>query len=298
MPIKLEKQQINLIIGIVLALIAIIAVNFYIAGEKARTQREERERLKKYLENQITVLVANKDIEAGSPIEQSMVDAVSMLNKDAENRAVDAFARIEGMVAARNINKGEQITLDKVVYEQGGSNLSSATPKGKRAVTIAVDNIASLAGMLKPGDYVDVIAMIPASVEIVDGKQQVQMAATPLFQNIKVLAVGQSTSPISSPLERYQEGGEKKEPSPFITLALTPEEANIITFVQEQSKIRLTLRSPMDAETTTQVSPATWDTVFKYIIPDYGTPPPPPPARPTVEIYRGDKKEVVPLSDK
>ena len=150
--------------------------------------------------------------------------------------------------------------------------------------------------MLRPGDYVDVLAMIPIPMQTADGKQAAQLVVAPLFQNVLVLAVGRETGTVAKSADRYG-AEEKKESSPLITIALGPKEANLIAYVQEQSKIRLVLRSPADSKIESMM-PTTLDSLLQYILP------PPPqkaepvkePAKEYVEIYRGLNKEMIELS--
>jgi len=209
------------------------------------------------------------------------------------------------MVTISPIAKGEQITLSKLAYPKdvgSGGNLAASTPFGKRAITIAVDNIASLAGMINPGDYVDVIALLPIPAQAPDGSQAVQAATLPLFQNVLVLAVGQNIgSPAAAVKGRYEK--EAKQASPLITIALTPQEINFITFVQEQGKIRLVLRSPADSKVE-PIQVANWQTLFQYLRPEISDSEEEAPqaAVPSpegfVEIYRGMNQEKIPISSK
>jgi pilus assembly protein CpaB len=166
--------------------------------------------------------------------------------------------------------------------------LSTKVPKGKRAITVPVDNISSVGGMIRPGDHVDVMGMVPLPAMTADGKQVTQMTTMPLFQDVLVLAVGQEFTNVP--------GGEKKERvlSPVITLALQPQEANLIAFVQEQGKIRLILRSPEDTQVQPAM-PASWDALLRTVMPQAfqqaGTKEIPKPKK-TVEIYRGLQKEI------
>jgi pilus assembly protein CpaB len=211
------------------------------------------------------------------------------------------------MMAIAPISRGEQITLTKLSYPKESGELADVTPVGKRAITLSVDNIASLAGMIQAGDYVDVITMLPVPVQSPDGKQTTQTAIVPLFQNVLVLAVGQEIGTVSREKGRYEKTEARRETSPLITVALTPQEASLIAFVQEQGKIRFVLRSPTDSQIEV-VQPATWDTLFQYIMPKDKQVADSESAKKEelvsslpvpsyVEIYRGLKKEKVPLTD-
>lgn len=183
---QITKKQLTLIIGIVLGLAAIVMVKVYIDQEKKAEAEKMNEAFTKNQANQATVLVAKRDIAKGAAIEPDMFDAAVMPVKYMQPQAVTSLDRISGMVAVSPIAKGEQITLGKLAYPRdtsSGGNLAASTPLGKRAITVSVDNIASLAGMINPGDYVDMIALVPVPVQTPDGKQAAQMATLPLFQN-------------------------------------------------------------------------------------------------------------------
>ncbi|MCM8795738.1 MAG: Flp pilus assembly protein CpaB [Candidatus Omnitrophica bacterium] len=299
----MQKQRIILIIGIVLALIAVVMVKVYLDQQRQMAQEEARKAFARLQANQTAVLVAKQDIPNGTVLKPEMLEAAIFPNQYVQPQAVTSFDRIAGMITVAPISKGEQITLSKLTQRRevgAGAGLAGVTPVGKRAITISVDNIASLAGMIKPGDYVDVIAMVPVPVETQEGKHATQVAVLPLFQNVMVLAVGQNIGggPV---LSRRYEKEEQKETSPLITLALTPEEANLIAFVSEQGKIRLSLRSPADSQIQ-PLQPASWDTLFQYIMPAESKSKIKEEVKPVVaeaeyvEVYRGLNKEKIPLS--
>ncbi len=302
-----KQRIIILIVAIALALIAVFLVKAYLDQQRQLYLNAAQKEVSKVAEdiqvNQKAVVVAKQNIAAGKVIGPEMLDLRIIPIQQLKANAANSLDKIVGMEAREGIAKGEQITMDKLAISSkkeggfsGSGSLAQFTPVGKRAITVNVDNMAGLAGMLKPGDYVDVLATLPFPSKGPDGKQVTQVATIPLFQNILVLAVGQET------IANIQDGRYKKEETkkggeqaPLITLALTPQEASLIAFAQEQGKIRLVLRSPMDAQLQ-PVQPASWETLFNYIMPEAekniktkaeeG---------PTVEIYRGLNKERVPL---
>jgi len=305
MPIKLQKQQIILIAGVVLAIAAIVMVNTYIEQQRMAAQEQAKKALSNIQANQTAVLVAKQDIPKGAMIESSMLETAIVPNKFVQPNAATSLDRVSDMITLAPISKGEQVTLSKLSHGQakGGGDLAGLTPVGKRAVTISVDNIASLVGMVKPGDYVDVIATVPVPVQGPQGEQGSQMAVLPLFQNTLVLAVGQDTGrvPAQQSGSRYTtKGAGDAAGSGLITLALGPQEASLIAFVQEQGKIRLTLRSPADAQVG-PIQPASWETLFRYIMPAPEMPQgdgdaPVVDDTEYIDVYRGLNKEKMPLS--
>jgi pilus assembly protein CpaB len=314
----MQKQRIILIVGAILAFAVAFLVKVYLDQQRQILQEEASRELAKKQQNQSTALVATQDIPKGALIKPEMLETKIFPLEYIVPQAVTSLDRIAGMIAVAPISKDEQITLSKLAYPRQAGSLAEATPVGKRAITISVDNIASLGGMIKPGDYVDLIAMISVPAQTADGKQVSQIASIPLSQNVLVLAVGQQTGAPPSKggetsryaVEEQESRQQKNELPSLITVALSPQEANFVAFVQEQAKIRLLLRSPADSQTQ-PFTLTNWDALFQYLMPpkkeagkqEQKTELPKPKVEPKpkpieyVEIYRGLKREKVPLSE-
>lgn len=294
----MSKQKMFLIGGIVFGILAVFMLNSYIQQQRQTVEEEAKREVRG---NQTAVLVAKQDLSKGMFIDANMLSSEIVPNQYLQPQAVTSLDRINGMITVAQISKGEQITLNKLAYARQQESLASAIPIGKRAITVNVDNISSLLGMIKPGDYVDVISLVPVPMQTPEGKQVTQVGVIPLFQNVLVLAVGQDTgAPGEGKSGGRSKKEESKEASPLITLALNPQEANIIAFVQEQGKIRLSLRSPGDSQIQL-IQPASWDTVMQYAMPNMIKSAPQetkkvePQAEGYVEVYRGLNKESVPI---
>ncbi len=291
-----------------MAIISDFIVKAYLDEQRQIMEEKAKKTVAKIQTNQAAVLVAKQNIPKGTSMEPGMFEPAIIPNQYLQPQAVTSADRITGMVTIAPIEKGEQITLSKLsqAARVSGGGLAGTTPVGKRAVTISVDNVAALGGMIKPGDYVDVIVTIPVPEQTADGKQVLQDTVVPLFQNVLVLAVGQQTGiAATAPEARYKKQKKEEEAaSPLITLALGPQEANLIAFVQEQGKIKLTLRSPADS-TVEPIQPANWAALFQYLRPKQEPESAPDESEIEVEdtasegeieIYRGLKKEKIPLS--
>ncbi|MBI4707621.1 MAG: Flp pilus assembly protein CpaB [Candidatus Omnitrophica bacterium] len=307
----MQKKIPMVLISIVLAVVTVFTVKYLIETEKKKVTENAKEEFKRLQSSMVAVLVANKDLPRGTVIDPSMVVAQVIPEKYVRPNAATAMDAVAGMGVIEDILKGEQITANKVTQIEGGgkqkytqkeSGLAEVTPAGKRAITISVDNISSLAGMIKPGDFVDLIAIIalPNSgpMGVKDNEKQKDKSTVPLFQNVLVLAVGDEIlSPQAGMIFKSKGSDKKKDISPLITLALSPEEANLISFVNEQGKIRLVLRSPGDTQID-KTKPADWDTLLNYITPSNVEAEKPREEKGFVEIYRGLNKERMPLSNK
>lgn len=311
------QNKVPLIIAAVLGVIAIFFANSYLKQREKEVAAQARLLKEGKIEE---VLTAREDIAKGTLIEEKMLALEKMPSKFIQPRAANSIDRVVGKFAVAPIAKGEQVLLNKIaVSVQEFTSLSYRIPPTKRAITIPVDSISSVGGMIKPGDSVDILSVVPQTSQIED-KQVTNLATVPLFQKVLVLAVG---SDIGTGLSASKDREKEKErvSASTITIALTLKEATMLAFVQEQGKLRFVLRPSTDSETPV-IQPANWDTLFMYLFPEEAQAKMhamkaeeeqkamqadgkkagtkgfieevgPPPAQ--VEIYHGSQREVVPL---
>ena len=252
----MRDKILPLAIGIILAAVATYMINVYMKQLKEESQEEAKKTVIALQKNQAMVFIARRNIPAGAYIAPNMIDTMTIFRNQMPPNAIRHFGELENKTASRYVKAGELLTTDLVkgsIKPEEATSLSMVVPKGKRATTIPVDNISSLVGMLEPGDHVDVIGIVNLPVP---GSDKTQVMSVSLFQNILVLAVGEEygAEKIAAAQGLVQKflkptttkKDDKKEKNPLITLALDPEDVGIISYVQENGKIRLVLRSPMD----------------------------------------------------
>lgn len=299
----MQKQKlIFLIVGIVLGLVAVVMINNYIKDADANTKRQAAKAIEKMRSSQAVVLVAKQDIPPNTPIQGAMLETAIVPREYVQPQAATSLDSVSGMITIAPIARGEQVSLTKLsssVQQVKKRDLATITPMGKRAVAVTAENISDVIGLINPGDSVDLIAVLTTPQKGADGKITMQQTITPVFQNVLILAVGQNTD-IRPTAQGKTLKDTSRDKSAQITVALDPNEANILTFLQEQGKIRIVLRSSQDTQITSS-EPVTWESVFERI-PSLR---PPEEEKPkpvvvveeeSVEIYRGLNKEKIPLS--
>jgi len=151
---------------------------------------------------------------------------------------------------------------------------SLRTPPGKRAITIKIDSLSAVGGLINPGDFIDIIAHLkmPNETALVASKkkkkQSVETVTTVLFQNIQVLAVGVNFNPMGD-LPPYEI--QQKSKTLNVTLAVSPEEAGLMSFAQEHGVFQLSLRSPAETEDKVLQEVASWDALSEFVLQHQGT---------------------------
>lgn len=232
-----------------------------------------------------TILVAAVDIPARTTITPNMLQPRTLPSTVVERDAIQQPAQAVGALSLITIPAGSQVTTSKVGHPSD-VGLPVRLAPGKRAVSIQIDKVKGISGLLQPGDRVDILA-IPPRV----GNELPQAAA--ILRGIRVLAIGstlETTSATPSPDEAN---------SATVTLEVTPHQADLLAAADANTQLRLALRSPREPlnsyPTESLQIPVTQVAAAPASRPQAPPPAAPQPARPVdpphgnIQIIDGDK---------
>src|SRR6202790_1161813 len=161
------------------------------------------------------------------------------------------FSKIEDVLdrpVISNILLEEPILEGRLAAKGSGLGLAPTIPVGMRAVTVRVNDVASVAGFVLPGMRVDVL--VTGHPPNGEGT----MTSTCL-QNMLVLSAGQTMTP--------DPRGQTIN-APTVTLLATPEQSETLTLAGNEGRLQLVLRNSSD-QTVEQ-------TTGRYISELYGAP--------------------------
>lgn len=246
--IENKKQLATILLAVGLGLVAAFLTSQYVqtsitreVGGIAKQSRQEAASLQKEL--QITQNELKKIIQQQALLEKQIKEQPKVIQQ------------------VQTI--GVKQTVDQTAF-------SVVTPPGKRAVTVQIDSLAAVGGLLSPGDFVDVLARLRIPEEEGEGekkKTKVNEVTTILFQDIQVLAVGVNFKPTGG-VEVYQ--AQQQQRMLNVTLAVTPEEAGLLSFVQTNGTLQLSLRSPAE-QGRQALQVASWGALSNYVLDSQGT---------------------------
>jgi len=182
----------------------------------------------------IEILVAAHDIQVGDKLEDASVRPVPFPPDSIPSGAFSAKSKdkVVGRGAILPIFKGEFILQDKLAGENAGSGLPSLIPRGMRAVAVRVNEVVSVGGFVGQGTRVDVLYTSNPT-----GSSE--PVTTTLLENVLVIAAG-------GKIERG--GNGEPQNVPVINLLVSPEDAQKLAMAQQEGKIQLSLRSPLDTD--------------------------------------------------
>jgi pilus assembly protein CpaB len=217
-----------LLLAVVFSLLAAGSVYWYLSSLSSGTERGEM----------VPVVTAAQDIPKNTVIEEKMLVKTEIPREYAQGGVINNIKDAEGKVAQMKILQGQQV-LSKALIQTGdrSAGLAYAVPKGRRAVSVAINEVSGLDGQLMPGDRVDVAATLDFSGS---GGGDITQTSI-ILQDIEVLAVGRV---LEAEKQSWAQRGEMEK---TVTLAVLPEEAQPLILASERGSIRMLLRSPADS---------------------------------------------------
>ena len=183
------------------------------------------------------VLVADAHLPAGTFVKPQHLRWQRWPTDDVPDTYVLKSARGEdvmvGAVVRRGIAEGFPITDGSVVKPGERGFLAAVLAPGMRAVSLPINATSSNAGLIFPGDRVDLI--LTQTLAAADG-ETIRRVSETVLRDIRIIAMGAETS---------DEAGEEKnhENAKTATFEVDPRVAEKVALISELGKLSLSLRS-------------------------------------------------------
>jgi pilus assembly protein CpaB len=183
----------------------------------------------------VPIYVALGNINLGDPVDDGMVSLQEWPKDKVPVGAVTKWEDIEGRRPKTIIFQGEPLNDAKFLAKGETHDPIAGIPPGMRLKTVSVDARKSAAGLLSPGDRVDVQLFVPRNEQ-----NGVSHPFTKIIlQNIRVYAVDQA-------VQRTSEGTEERSIAKTVSLVMTPQQASRVTTAENMGEISLSPRHPDD----------------------------------------------------
>jgi pilus assembly protein CpaB len=185
----------------------------------------------------VPIYVAVHNINLGDPIDAKMLSLQEWPKDKVPRGAISSLEELQGRRPRAAIIEGEPILEGKLLEKGQIADPIRSITKGMRLYTIKVDAEKSAAGLLGPGDRVDVQLFVRK-----DQRTGVEIAKSKIImQNIRVFAVDQT-------VQRAAEGGDERSVAKTISLLLKPDQASKLALAAQIGEISLIPRNPDDEE--------------------------------------------------
>jgi len=219
-----------MVAGLITVMIYQVIQRLQTAAEEARKERDDL----------VTVVIAQRDLYMGLPIAPEDVATQRVLPASISQDYVFAEpGEIIGRTPKERVLEGEILRVERLARADAGIGLNAIITPGRRAMTIETDTESGMAGLLQPGNYVDVIVTIrPDDASTMSAKWVTET----ILQTVKVLAVGNRLGATAS------DDGKKKKARvrPSVTLELTLEESEKLALASSRGDLHLVMRSDID----------------------------------------------------
>lgn len=235
------KQKLILIISVVIGLFAAFLTRTYFSAKDREVARWKADFDRK--NRKIAVIGINKDIPSGTALTMEDIGGLYVI----ESAVKDHVVRIEDRLYLINRKTVRPLKKDSAVFWsdiEGGDphsrGLSSDIKPRMRAISVNVSGAASVSGMVKPNDHVDVLGTFSFPSKTVQG--EMELVTMTILQDVLVLATGRETA-------KSRLTSDTRSPVSYnmVTLEVTPREAEMLVFAEQiKGRIALALRNPDD----------------------------------------------------
>lgn len=220
----------------------------------------------------VTVAVASRGMNSGDfvlardiewkPVSTDAVNQGYFVKSDKNQLSLD------GALIKRNLKAGETLQADELILREDPEFLSAVLKTGMRAFTIQVDNVTGGAGLLRPGNRVDVILSGKFGIGV-PGTQAFRSAQT-LLTNVRVIAVDKTID--ARGFRAPESNAEKSQRTSVaskgtVTLEVTPKAAEILTVARNAGELSLSLRNLADSQEPAAIASNAKVTTVAEIVP-------------------------------
>lgn len=239
----------------------------------------------------VTVLAAASTLRAGTLLKPDDIEAREMLESEAPAGArkdtPQARAELFGAMVRQTLLQHQAVLPADVMRPGDHGFLAAVLTPGKRATSVGVDAVSGTAGLIWPGDHVDLIltqeVMSNGGQDVPAGRR---VASETVLQDVRVIAIDQQL------VQGGSQSGAGESGSRTVTLEVTPEDVEVVNVASRLGKLSLAVR-PVDAAPSTdngQSHPVMWDDkVSTALTPSKGPDAP----TTTVKVYNGGAEQDV-----
>lgn len=227
----MNSSKYALVLAIVLGVLAAFGVQQHMSSLEKRKDAEVKP---------VRVVFAKENIQEGEEIRQVVLETRDWPQLYVFDQLYyeSDLDQLNGKIASSSIPQGTPL-LKRLVEPKQGPAPSSGIPNGKRAFTLPIDAINGVAGMIKPGNTVDILAHlkdVSAQPARRGGGGGQTTATVAVLENVSILGVG--------PQAGRRWGGRRDAPADLssVTVAVTPEQATLLLHVLKEGSICLMLR--------------------------------------------------------
>lgn len=189
----------------------------------------------------VRTLVAARPIPAGSLLRAEDLGVREVPTGEAGAGVLrdtpDARAELAGALVRRYLESGERIAIEDVLRPRDRGFLAAVLRPNMRAITVGVDAVTGTAGLIWPGDRVDLLLTQSLDERVTQLSRRV--VGETVLNDVRVIAVDQQLTQGAAGANAAPEGKVART----VTLEVTPEEAERVAVAGQLGRLSLTIRA-------------------------------------------------------
>lgn len=158
---------------------------------------------------------------------------------------------LKGALLRQAVSAGEAVLSDQVILPSAPGFLAATLHPGMRAVSVAIDDVSGNAGLIEPGDFVDLL--LTQQMGNRTDEPALAVSSETVVQHVRVLAVG-------SVMQRPKADGNVPDAGSnrarTVTLEVSPKMAEVVSVAARLGSLSLALRSFAVASRDPDADPA------------------------------------------
>ena len=182
------------------------------------------------------VVVAAKDIPAGAALDKQSLEVKQWPAVAVPKDAMGSLAVAVGRVARVPVFIGEAIVPGRLARAGTSPGLEARIAPGMRAMSVRINDVAGMSGLVQPNSRVDVLVSLRES----NGTHTEEVSKL-FLENMRVLSMGSRTT---------RDDTGDPTPATTATLEVTPTQAEKLAVAMRQGMIQLVLRGFDDTDST------------------------------------------------
>jgi pilus assembly protein CpaB len=156
----------------------------------------------------------------------------------------DARAGLRGSLVRRFLDVGAPVTSDDILRPRDRGFLASVLAPDTRAVSIKVDAESGVAGLIWPGDYVDVV--LTQTSDKLDAAHRALSEV--VLHNVRIIAIDQDF--VQGAKDTKDNNAAASKDTHSVSLQLAPEQVQKIAVAKDLGKLSLAIRSAVEQRNT------------------------------------------------
>ncbi len=205
-----------------------------------------------------SILIAARPLRAGALVRPEDLGTTEVVTASLRADAVPATPEsrlvLTGAMLRNNFALGEELRAASMIRPGDRGFLAAVLTPGTRAVSVAVDAVLGVGGLIWPGDHVDML--LTQAIEDTGVSAGRRFAGETVLSDLRIVAVDRTI--IQGAISDITDVASNNNTARTVTVEVTPEQAERVAVAGRMGRISLSVRAASGVDGDGVVRPVTW----------------------------------------